>query len=387
LLKLGVVQSLDCFDRLLTRWASRLALVLVWCLLSLSCFGREPQAAPRVGRRPQPTEPMTVLVAIDGVRWQEVFQGVDRDRARSFGLRVETPRELLPNLYRLSHDRGCALGAPDTGSLVSASGPNFLSLPGYTEIFTGSAPVDCPDNECGRVSVPTVADQVADVGQSPADVAVITSWPKIALAASHAPQHILISAGRTETQNLEALEPYPDVLRAYREGAVAKPTPGWGGFRPDRHTAALAVGYLQRAEPRFMFVGLGDTDEYAHHNDYRRYLDALRDADRTIGKIYETLERAERAGATTLLLVTSDHGRAHFVHHGKRYPESARTWVIAAGSAVRARGLIRSPEARRLADLAPTIRALWGFEAQTATEAVAGADGARLPGRVLTELF
>jgi len=381
------VQAIDRSDRLLVRWVSRLSLVVVWCLVSLSCFGREPQASPRAERRPLAHEPITVVVAIDGVRWQEVFQGVDRAQARNLGLHFETARELLPNLYRLIHDHGCALGAPDTGSLVSASGPNFLSLPGYTEMFTGSAPVDCPDNECGRVSVPTVADEVAELERSPAEVAVITSWPKIALAASHAPEHLLISAGRTETRNAHALEQHPEVWRAYRDGAVAKPAPGWGGFRPDRHTAALALGYLRQAEPRFMFVGLGETDEYAHHNDYRNYLAALRHADRVIGQIYDTLERAERGGAATLLLVTSDHGRAGFVHHGKAYPESARTWLIAAGSAVRARGMIRSPETRRLADLAPTIRVLWGFPTQAAADAGVEAELARRPGSVLTELF
>lgn len=328
---------------------------------------------------------MTVVVAVDGVRWQEVFYGVDRGRARSLGLRLQSARELLPNLYRLVDDHGCVLGAPGSGSLVSASGPNFVSLPGYTEMFTGAAPVDCPDNDCGRVSMPTVADQVARLDQSPADVAVITSWPKIALAASHAPEHLTISAGRSDTKNAHVLRQHPEVWRAYREGARAKPAPGWGKFRPDRHTAAVALGYLVHAEPRFLFVGLGETDEYAHHNDYRSYLAALRHADRIIGRVYEVLERAERAGAPTLLFVTSDHGRAEFVHHGKAYPESARTWLVAAGSAVSARGAVRSPETRRLADLAPTIRALWGFEDEVHPNLASGRD--RRPGTVLTELF
>jgi len=359
--------------------------VLLSLLGFLSCLGRQPEASPRGERRLFPNERVTVVVAIDGVRWQEVFQGVERDRARGLNLRPESARELLPNLYRLIDDHGCALGAPGTGSLVSASGPNFVSLPGYTEMFSGAAPVDCPDNDCGRVSRPTVADQVAQLDHSPADVAVITSWPKIELAASSAPEHLTISAGRSQTRNTHVLRQHPEVWRAYREGARAKPAPGWGDFRPDRHTAALALDYLRHAEPRFLFVGLGETDEYAHQNDYRNYLSALRHADRVIGQIYEALERAEYAGATTLLFVTSDHGRAGFVHHGRAYPESARTWLVAAGSAVRARGNVRSPETRRLADLAPTIRALWGIEAEQQQGPELARE--RRPGTVLTELF
>ncbi|HEY6723225.1 MAG TPA: alkaline phosphatase family protein [Polyangiaceae bacterium] len=366
-----------------------MALVFVSCLMVLSCLGRQPEASPRGERQAPPleaaTDPVTVMVVLDGVRWQEIFHGVDRARARRLNLRPETARQLLPNLYRLIDDHGCVLGAPGAGSLVSASGPDFLSLPGYTEIFSGAAPVDCPDNECGRVHQVTIADQVAQLGQSPADVAVISSWPKVALAASHAPEHLLISAGRSEAENAHVLRQYPAVWQAYLAGARAKPAPGWGEFRPDRHTAALALDYLRHAEPRFLFVGLGETDEYAHRNDYRSYLSALRDADRVVGRIYEVLERAARRGATTLLFVTSDHGRAEFAHHGKAYPESARTWLVAAGSAVRARGVVRSPEPRRLADLAPTLRALWGFEGEAPSELLL--DRELQPGRVLTELF
>lgn len=383
------MQPLHGPGRLILWWFSRVSIAIFACLVSLSCLGPRPEASPSAERRPPPNEllndPVTVVVAVDGVRWQEVFHGVDRGRARSLGLRPESARELLPNLYRLIDHHGCALGAPGSGSLVSASGPNFVSLPGYTEMFTGAAPVECPDNECGRVQRPTVADQVARLDQSPADVAVITSWPKIALAASHAPEHLLISAGRSETRNAHVLWQHPEVWRAQRAGARSKPAPGWGEFRPDRYTASVALSYLRRAEPRFLFVGLGETDEYAHQNDYRNYLASLRYADRVIGQIYEELERAERAGATTLLFVTSDHGRAEFVHHGKAYPESARTWLVAAGSAVRARGVVRSPETRRLADLAPTIRALWGFEGEAPSELAL--DRARQPGTVLTELF
>ena len=193
-----MVQQQDRSLRRISSLALLLISVVPWCLISMSCWGPQRIATPRPERAPLSNPRVTVVVAVDGVRWQEIFEGVDRERARHLGLRPETARELLPNLYRLIDKHGCALGAPASGSQVSASGPNFLSLPGYTEIFTGAAPVDCADNECKRVRVPTVADDAALLQESPAEVAVITSWRKIELAASHAPEHLTISAGRSK---------------------------------------------------------------------------------------------------------------------------------------------------------------------------------------------
>ena len=61
-------------------------------------------------------ESPVVLVTIDGARWQEVFLGTDRARA---GGHARSPRELLPNLYRLAHERGAIVGAPGRGVIVT----------------------------------------------------------------------------------------------------------------------------------------------------------------------------------------------------------------------------------------------------------------------------
>lgn len=351
------------------------------CLWFVSCLGSSQELAarplPSTSIRP---EMITVVVALDGVRWREVFEGVEPERAARLGLRVDAAGELMPSLHRLMETRGCSLGSPASPAPITASGPNFVSLPGYTELFTGMAPVDCPDNECGRVRVSTLADQAAELSALPEQVAVISSWPKIERAAARTPERMVISAGRTGGANLDKLRGRKPLERAYRRGCDADPAPGWGDFRPDRYTADLALDYLDEVRPRFLFVGLGETDEYAHHNDYRHYLQALRHADTVVGQLYQRLERAERQGARTLLLVTSDHGRQDFVHHGADYPKSARTWLVAAGSEISARGYVVSPAPRRLADLAPTVRSLWGL-------APAYGAAERRPGAVLTELF
>ena len=46
----------------------------------------------------------------------------------------DSPDVLLPNLRRLTQAQGLALGAPGRGPIIAASGPQFISLPGYLEI-------------------------------------------------------------------------------------------------------------------------------------------------------------------------------------------------------------------------------------------------------------
>lgn len=111
-----------------------------------------------------------------------------------------------------------------------------------------------------------------------------------------------------------------------------------------------------------MFLGLGEPDEFAHHGDYGGYLAALQAADRTLGELFEVLDRMGSRGRQTTVFVTADHGRARdYRFHGGSFPESSRVWLVAAGAGVAARGFIRSERPHHLADLAPTIRVLLGL--------------------------
>ena len=311
-----------------------------------------PELAPAAPLIDEPTEtkgaavddaatPSVILVVFDGARWQEIFHGTDPALGATVGLPRISAEKLLPNLYRLI-SRGAVLGAPDHGAVISASGPNFISLPGYTEIFTGRPPTACKDNDCAPPSSNTMLDDLSDAAPD-AGVAVFSSWPKIGRVAS----------SRT------TFDAHAD-------------------YRPDAQTSDLALAYLEEQKPRFLFVGLGDTDEEAHLGHYRGYVEALRSADRTIGRIVEALGRMGPRGEATSIVVTADHGRARdYRHHGGEFPESARVWLVAAGPRIPARGYVSAPRERHLADVAPTLRAVLGV-----------APGARSDGgAVLSELF
>ncbi len=327
-------------------------------------------------------DPIVVLVAIDGVRWQEVFGGVMPDMARRHGMHqgeLYPPTELTPNLHRLGSEEGCVLGAPDAGEGFFASGPDFVSLPGYSEMLTGSSSSGCTTNSCKSVRMPTLLDDFADSrGATLEQAAVITSWPRIVSASSDGlRRNGVVSTGRTGGYHLDRLHAFPRSQRAFEAGLKANPAPGYEDFRPDRYTAELAASYLAEARPRFLFVSLGETDEHAHHDRYRSYLEALHFADSLVGRLRATLRDLEGEGVPTALLVTTDHGRAdHFVDHGSKWPESSRSFLFAAGSLIVARGHLAEAPRARLADLAPTVRALSGLKAR---ETEAG-------GRVLEEL-
>ncbi len=107
---------------------------------------------------------------------------------------------------------------------------------------------------------------------------------------------------------------------------------------------------------------VGDTDEFAHRNDYLGYLEALQLVDGFVGKLLATLATLEGYGEETTILITADHGRASsFSGHGGGSPESSRVWLLATGGAVPKRGSVAVQRQTRLADLTPTVRALLGL--------------------------
>lgn len=316
-----------------------------------------------------------VLVVLDGVRWQDVFVGADPALAADAGVQPLRAESLTPNLHALVADRGAAIGAPGQGAPMQASGPNYVSLPGYNEILSGRRVTACKDNDCDPTRLRTVMDEARAVARRPSDVAVIASWPKIERACSADPASIVVSAGRTEIEHREVFRSDPIAAGWLASGAQADPFPGYGGYRPDRYTAGLALRYLETERPRMLFLGLGEPDEYAHRDDYRGYLESLRASDGVIGDLFATLARMGERGRRTTVFVTADHGRGRdYRVHGRDFPESSRVWLVAAGAGIHARGLVHATRDHRFADVAPTIRMLLDLPADVSPEAGAPLD-------------
>jgi len=320
------------------RRTGSIALVVVFLSCTTPPHSRRPSVAFAAPAADPPQRfaraDSAIIVALDGVRWQDVF-GED-----------------LPTLHRWMTTEGATVGAPGHGEMWS-SGPNFVSLPGYTEILTGR-PSACQTNQCAAIDAPTIVDEVLDHG---GDAAVVASWEILEQAAAREPRRAAVSVGRHHVE-------HPDLFdaRLLEVGRAAGPWPGSGDYRPDALTARVALELFARHVPKLAFVGLGDTDEWAHHGDRRRYLASLRAADAFLGDL------EKRVGDHAAILVTADHGRnAAFRDHGGGWHESGRVWLIAKGAGIEARGSIDEPM-HHLADIAPTVRCLLGLPPVTALD-------------------
>ena len=337
----------------------RFVLLVLCAILLAACTERKNKAkafvsAVGTSARPTPTtsDARIVLVTIDGARWQDVFGGSDADRS---GAPHVPPEELMPRVYGLLSSRGVAFGADreGCGTAHTASGAN-VSLPGYQEIFTGR-PSYCLDNNCEGVSE-SVLDEAARADV--AGVASIGSWDVLDRAVSGGGTGVLVAVGRTwpaEVSGASVGSTSLDGLVA--AGLAADPYPGHDGYRPDVYTAAIALEYFRTAKPAFLHIGLGDTDEFGHRDDYPAYLVALRNADALIGAIADEIAALDELGEKTTIIVTPDHGRnSDFRDHGTLRVESGRTFLLAFGAGVTARGIGCSAGDITLADIAPTIR-------------------------------
>jgi hypothetical protein len=301
-----------------------------------------PRPAPAQAQR---RAPAIVLVTIDGARAVDVFDAAT-----------------MPELARLIA-RGVALGGSDAPMV--ASGPRYVSLPGYREILTGRRGAGCVDNDCPLIDEPTLLDELR-AGDEPdaADVAVIASWDVISRAASFAPSTVALSAGRHGGATRSALAVSDAARAALAASARASAWPGHGDYRPDALTAALALDVVAAQAPRVLWIALGDADEYAHRGDRDGYRRALAAADALVGRLADRVALDD-----TLLFVTADHGRAaNFRDHGDA-PESSAVWLVAAGASIPRLGFARTHELHRLADIAPTVRAMLHLRADDSARA------------------
>ncbi|HSE51349.1 MAG TPA: alkaline phosphatase family protein [Gemmatimonadales bacterium] len=322
-----------------------------------------------------PAADRVLVVTLDGLRWQELFGGAQRElisrpaggvadttgTLRRFWRETgEARREaLMPFLWGVVAGRGRILGDSAGGSVVRVSNGKRFSYPGYNELLSGAP--DDRINSNDKIANPNVT-VLEWLNRRPAfrgKVAAFGSWDVLPFIVNAARSGIHTNGDGPPVSN-----PATPVERALNDLAADLP-PYWGTVRFDAVTMQGALYYLKTRRPRVLYVMLGDTDEWAHERRYDLYLDAAQRGDRFLRTLWETVQAMPGYRDRTALIVATDHGRGSgmdWTDHGREVPAAERVWV----AILKPSALSRQPSAVNgnftQAQFAATIAGLLGLE-------------------------
>lgn len=316
-----------------------------------------------------------VLVTLDGVRIEELFAGMDPAIAASTAedgySDIEVARDrywrrsaaerrlaLMPFFWGALAPQGLVLGNPELGSQVKVRNAIKWSSPGYIEIMTGAPQAEVVDNTLLRYPHRTIAEYiVAELHLEKSRVAQFGSWDGFKFAASSRDDAFVMN-GAYEAVPAALSTPDMDSLVALRKDIQGL----WEESSNDVLTFRLAQSYLVQHKPRFLWLGLSQSDDWAHAGRYDRLLDYLHLADRLLSELWASLQSDEFYRDRTTLIITTDHGRGRgpedWVEHDESIPGSEDIWIAVIGPDTPATGEIGPAATVYQADVAATIARL-----------------------------
>ncbi|WP_128547369.1 alkaline phosphatase family protein [Larkinella soli] len=317
-----------------------------------------------------------ILITLDGVRWQEVFNGADstllfdpvfsRDTAAArkqfWAPTPEARRQLLlPFLWNMTAKEGQLYGNRQRGSRVNVSNPFWFSYPGYNEILSGYADERINSNDKKDNPNTTVLEFLNNQPAYRGKVAVFSSWDVIEAAVNEEKTGIPASSANEPTHPVSAV----DSLLSDMTSLV--PNEFGNGVRSDYLTYFSARSYLKRQKPKVLFLSYDEPDDLAHAGRYHDHLRQLRMIDTWMADLWKLIQSMPEYAGKTAILVTTDHGRGHtpkarWKDHGTKTPDSYQMWLAAFGAGVAPTGEQSGGPVLYQNQVAATMAKLLGFD-------------------------
>lgn len=312
---------------------------------------------------------------MDGMRWQEVFGGLQSQlltkdaggvseegaatATRRFGAAgaEERRQKLMPFFWTVVAAHGQIFGDPSRGSIARVTNGLWFSYPGYNEMLSGSADPRVDSNDKRPNPNVTVLEWLNHRPSFAGRVAAFGSWEVLPWILN-----VDRSGIPSNGDGRPIADPSTERERTINEFADDLP-PYWGETRFDAPTGFGALEYLRKHHPRVLYVMLGETDEWAHGRRYDLYLDAAQRNDRFIRRLWDAAQAMPEYANRTALVLTTDHGRgdsgSDWTDHGRKVPAAERIWMAVMGPGVPPLGL-RSDGTVTQSQIAATIAALVG---------------------------
>ena len=268
----------------------RFVLPILW-LFSVGCGNTvDYQDSSTKLETVEPEKLNLFLVTIDGLRWQEVFRGLDESLAtnRQYSERSEyisdlywsadtreRAESLMPFLHGTVFVEGTVVGNRDAGSCARVTNPWYFSYPGYNEILSGV--VDERIDSNAKIPNPneTFLEKLNADRDYAGKVAVFASWDVFPYILNVERSGIPVNVAHSAEPAANEFERFLNRL----EGDIPSP---WANVRLDAFTHHYAMSYIENNHPRVVYVVYGETDDFAHDAKYDEYVIAATRTDRFI---------------------------------------------------------------------------------------------------------
>lgn len=364
------------------RWSRISGVIMALLLLGEIAVGQTP-STPEVISADHLKSRNVILITLDGLRWQEVFGGVDetlmdkelggvkdlpllkqrfqRDTA------VESRETLMPFFWKTLATQGVIFGDPEHESkAVVTNGLNF-SYPGYSEILCGFADPKVDSNAKKNNENITVLEWLSLKPGFENSVAAFCSWDVFPFIINESRSGIPVNAGWEPLAGDAKLSlPGTETAKAYTElDQLSHEIPQYfPDVRYDYFTFRAAEEYVKSKKPRVLYVSLGETDDWAHAGRYDLYLDAAQRNDNYIQRLWALIQSMLEYRDSTTLILTTDHGRGDnrvdWKSHGKDIANCEQIWMAVMGPDVFPRTIKGATVTQ--SQTAATVAACLGFD-------------------------
>jgi hypothetical protein len=307
-----------------------------------------------------------VLVTLDGVRWQEVFAGIDPALVEDeryteneellrkhywHEQRDERRKALFPFLWATVASQGVIIGDRMRDSYMEVTNPWWFSYPGYNEILTGSADPLIDSNSKKWNLNTTFLEVLNGMPEFHDSVMAFGSWDVFPYIINTRRSGVPVNAGFDIVAHAQTQK------TIWLNEVSAEAPKLWGNVRVDFLTHGYAMEALKSRHPRVTYISYGETDDFAHDDSYDRYIDAANRTDMMLAKLWNWLQSDPFYRGRTTLIITTDHGRGEmpdgWPYHASAegaiqlgsdsaggVPGSDQIWFAAIGPEISAKGLL-----------------------------------------------
>lgn len=362
-------------------------------LLLLAAALPAPPASAQAARHTE----NVVLIVSDGLRWQEVFRGADSALVNhrwggvddTIALRrafvrdepAAARRALLPFLWDSVARNGQLFGNASAGSIATVTNGLKFSYPGYSEMIAGHADPRIDSNAGPPNPNLTVFEWLGREPRYRGRVAVFGTWDAFPRIFNRERSGLPIRAG-WETP----FPTRPDAAQATINRLYATTTRIWGDeLAYDSFMQAAVLDYVRHERPRVLFVGYGETDEWAHSRRYDQTLESAHRVDAFIAELWNAMQRIPQYRGRTTFIITADHGRGgtrnDWTDHGAKVDGAENIWIAVLGPDTPPLGERTSTEPVTQSQIAATLAAALGLDYRGAEPAAAAPITGAVSGR------